>query len=1233
MGAGRPEQPLDPSAGPVQRFAWELRQLREQAGRPTYRRLAQQAHYSVTTLADAAKGDRLPSLEVTLAFVTVCGGDPAEWETRWRAAAAELTPTRSVSPRDSDDQPPYAGLAPFQPAAADRFFGRERLVDDLMTRLTSRRFLAVVGASGSGKSSLLRAGLIPALPAPWRPVLLTPGADPLRECAIRLAALLDTDPDALVAGLAEDPANLGIHVRQALVDAPPEAEVVFIVDQFEEVFTLCDDEQERDQFVAALLAAASRGGSRTRVVLGVRADFYARCAEHPGLVAALQDAELLVGPMTTAELTKAITQPAARNGLVAEKALTTAVLADVAGQPGYLPLLSHALLETWRRRRGNALTLSGYLAAGGVRGAVAQTADSVYQDLDPDQQQVARRILLRLIALGDGTEDSGRRVSRREFDADPDTVAVLDRLVRARLLTLGDNTVELAHEALIRSWPTLRGWIDEDRELLLAQRRLSDAAAEWERNERDEEYLYRRARLTAWEDRDLGRLNESERAFLDAGKQRHAHELTLSRRRIRRTLIGAGVVVVVVSLLSVLALVSANRAGRERDLAFSRQLVADARAQLALDPELALLLARQAYRVVPTAEAEAALRQASLDTRVVATVPSGQREVYSVVFSPDRRRVISAGTDGTVRVWDRAGASLAPQPAVVSGEQRDAAKLAVTPDGRKSASVGEDGAIRLRDLVDGHEQVLRGHEGSVRGLAFDAHGNQLASAGDDSTVRIWDVPTGREVTVLRGHQGAVFSVAFAPDGRLVSGGEDGKVRVWNLADGHQDAVITAHDDTVKRVAVSRDGRLATASDDGTVKVWKDLGQGDPVVLRGHDGTVETLAFSPDGRTVASGGQDGVVRIWSVTSSTDPLMLRGHRGVVWDLAFDPDTPSRLASAGADGTIRIWDVTPPGDPIVLRGHTGRVAPVEFSPDGQHVVTGGHDATVRIWKATGDSSPVVLRGHDGEVWDVTFSPDGRRVASAGEDGTIRIWNASGAGDPIVLRGHQADVWDVAFSPDGRQLASAGNDGTVRIWTTNPGDPPTVLRGHEGPVYNVSYSPDGTLLSSAGVDGTVRIWHTANPGDPIILGGHQGGARSATFSPDGQRLATASADGTVRIWRSLSDKDPIVLEGHLGPVAGAVFSADGQHLATNGSDHTVRIWRTDGAGDSVVITGYGTSVSTVAFSPDGRSLITGHGDGTARIAHCEPCMPIDEALRMAEKRITRDFTPQERKTYLNEQ
>jgi WD40 repeat protein len=1223
---------LDDDGSSLTRFAYDLRKLREEAGSPPYRDLAKRAHYSSTTLSDAASGRRLPSLAVTLAFVAACNGDQDEWESRWHGLAAELNDVGRSPERIYNA--PYVGLSAYRPEDAQWFFGRERLVDDLKQRLTRQRFLAVFGPSGVGKSSVIRAGLVSKLRSGQGTgpvVLFTPGAHPIRECAVHLAPLLGTTAIAVDADLRAAPDALPSLSRQLLVDLPATAETVFVIDQFEEIFTLCGDPGERAVFLSLLLNAIAPG-SRCRVVLGVRADFYSHCAQHADLAAALQDAQIVVGPMTADELRRAITLPAHTAGCAVESDLLSVLVAHTHGQAGALPLLSHALLETWRRRRGNTLTLAGYLATGGVLAAVAQTADRAYAVLTEEQQLAAKRVLLRLIALGEDTEDTRRRVSSAEFDADPHTTAALDELVRARLVTLGDNTVEITHEALIRNWPTLRGWIDEDRETLLAQRRLTDAAAEWERSGRDEEYLYRRSRLTAWEDRDLDRLNDSERALLEASKQRQAQEEAATRRRIRLTLIGAGVVVVVVSLLSVLALVYAGRATSERDLAYSRQLVANARTQLMLDPELALLLARQAYRTVPTPEAEVMLRQATLDSRVLATVRADQRQVYSVAFSPDRRHVVSAGTDGTVRVWKRAGASVdQSRSAVVPGYQREAAKLAFASSGSRLASAGDEGVIRVRDLVNDQELLLQGHLGAVRGVVFDAADKRLASAGDDGTVRVWDAHTGREVAVFRGHQGPVWSVAFDGDGRVVSGGEDGTVRVWNAGNGREDTVIRAHDDTVKRLALSRNGRLATGSDDGTVKVWKGLGQDDPRVLRGHEGTVETLAFSSDGRTVASGGQDSAIRVWNVDGSVDPLTLRGHRGVVWDVAYDPDVPSRLASAGSDGTIRFWDVTAPGDPIVFRGHSGRVAPAELSPDGQRLVTGGRDTTVRVWRADGDDSPVVLRGHDGEVWDATFSPDGGRVASSSQDGTIRVWNLASGGEAIVLRGHQGDVWDVAFSPDGRHLASAGDDGTVRVWTTNHGDMPTVLRGHEGAVYDVSYSPDGSRLSSAGVDGAVRIWDPAGIREPAVLPAHQGGARSAEFGPDGQRLTTASADGTVRIWRSITDEDPVVLEGHQGPVVTATFSPDGRHLATNGSDGTVRIWKTDGTGDSVVIRGFGTTVSLLTFAPDGRGLVTGHGDGTARISRCEPCAPINETLELAETRTIRDFTPQERKTFLN--
>jgi hypothetical protein len=354
---GRPERPLDPDAGPLQRFAYDLRQLRRRAGGIGYRQLARQAHYSATALSEAAGGEVLPSLAVTLAYVEACGGNLDEWEARWSAVAAQLEPGDDCT-EPTDTKAPYLGLATFQPDDASRYFGRQRLVGELLGRLTAGRFLAVFGASGSGKSSLLRAGLLPAVWAgrvpgsqDWPTVLFTPGRHPLEETAIHVAALRGISPGSLHADLAVNPGSLDLAIRQALAHRSPATQALLIVDQFEEVFTLCADERERTAFVAALLGSVADGG-RTRVILGIRADFYGRCADYPALVTALRDRQVLIGPMSSDELRDAIVEPASAEGLRVEPALVATVLADIAGRPGALPLLSHALLETWRRRRG-----------------------------------------------------------------------------------------------------------------------------------------------------------------------------------------------------------------------------------------------------------------------------------------------------------------------------------------------------------------------------------------------------------------------------------------------------------------------------------------------------------------------------------------------------------------------------------------------------------------------------------------------------------------------------------------------------------------------------------------------------------------------------------------------------------------------------------------------------------------------------------------------------------------
>jgi WD40 repeat protein len=867
----RPERPLDLDGTVLVQFAVDLRRLRQDAGGPTYRELANRGGYSATTLAEAAGGRRFPSLEVTLAYVRACDGDVERWERRWHSLASELNATVVAEPDDYDEAP-YVGLSAYRAEDASRFFGRERLVEDLRARVERQKFVAVFGPSGSGKSSLIRAGLIPALP---RHVLLTPGEHPLRMVS----------------------------------EFPPDPETVIVVDQFEEVFTLCQAQEERSRFIAELLGR--------RVVLGVRADFYSHCCMIPELAAALQDAQFTVGPMTAEELRHAITLPAMRANCTVESDLAATLVAHAHGRAGVLPLLSHALLETWRRRSGNRLTLTGFQAVGGIDGALAKTAEAVYGSFDVRQQDRARDLFRRLAVLGEGTEDTKRRVSPAELDDDQDTAVVLDRCTAARLVVRGTDSIEITHEALIRTWPRFREWLSNDRDGQRVHRELTHATDAWEQLDRDGSALYRGARLAIareWATRSQA-LTTRERAFVEASTDAEAEEHVLARRRAKRLtyLVGVLAVLLVVSAATTIYAVRArDEITSQRNSAIALNLASEAVVEHRSNPSLGLQLGLVAHRLAATRKT----RDGVLST-LATVVKAHDEEVYAATFNKDGV-LATAGRDRSINLWN------------VSDRRRP---------------------VRLRTLT--------GHTGAVRALAYSPDGEVLASSGDDGTVRLWTDQG--QVASLPG-EGPVRSVSFSSDGHTVAAGSStGVVRRWNAGDPRNPvelAPLRGHTDAVRAVAFSPDGRtLATGGDDHSVRLWQDGAE--IATLSSNRIDVYDLTFSPDGHTLAVGsGNDKPVRLWDVSDPRKPSehpSLTGHEDVVGSVEFSPDGRT-LASGSDDRTVRLWNVSDPRhvtEIATLSGAAIAVADIAFSPDGRTLVWTMFDPTMRLLNANLDAA----------------------------------------------------------------------------------------------------------------------------------------------------------------------------------------------------------------------------------------------------------------------------------------
>jgi WD40 repeat protein/serine/threonine protein kinase len=1166
---------------------------------------------------------------------------------------------------------PYKGLRAFQAADEQDFFGREAITRKLLQRISEDgdfgRFLAVVGPSGSGKSSLVKASLIPAL---WRGELsgserwfiidMNPTARPLDELEVALLRVTAEHTEGLREQLERDEFGL---VRVAKILLPDDgSELVIVIDQFEEVFNLVENEEVRTHFLDLLHTAVVDSESRVRVVITLRADFYDRPLNYVEFGQLVQNRTETVLPLSAEELERAIAQPAKRVGLKFEEGLVPAIIQDVHYQPGALPLLQYALTELFDERTNRTMTHEAYQKIGGTVGALANRAEEIFGELSEDSQEAARQMFLRLVTLGEGVEDTRRRVDRAELMAiageeKQDAMEeLIDSFAAYRLLSLDNDpatrspTVEVAHEALLREWDRLRTWLNESREDIRLQRQLATAAEGWKESDQDASYLLRGSRLEQcqrWESETELALTPLEQEYLqesisareerqEVEAERQTREAALEQRsqRFLRALTGVFAAAAVIAIvLSGVAFNQNNIAQENASTAEAARVEADnqanAAATSAADAFTAQVEAEEETLARATAQADAeaqrheALVQASIGL-------SSQAALELQGRSPERAVPLALeAIENYPYTWQ---AERALGEAVFSNHLKlilphgGWVNSAVwSPDQSRILTAPDDGLAKVWDAVSGELVLTLEHEGEVFAAIWSPSGERILTnswdIGAPQTLNIWDALTGELIYSMEVGAGNFWGADWSLDGKRIiasfesSGEEVGLTFVLDSQSG--DSIFTLEATAVcgwpgcilgSRAWSPEGNRILTHDHEGGIQIW-DAISGELIhQIQAHSDWINRSTWSPRGDRIVTASDDSTIAVWDASTGNELVTMQGHTGWVLMAAWSP-TADHIVSAGKDGTARVWDAQTGEEIVNFNEHALSVEIVAWSPTGEYIVSGSEDGVAYVWEAFTGKVVQSLVGHDAEIGFANWSLDEQQVLTTGRDGSVNVWNLSSEMEVLHIDGREGAHRGIYWSPNGNRVARPFFDGTVEIYDTQSGELLLKIDAHQTRGLLASFSPSGKYIVTTSFDKKAEVWDAATGSHIASFEGHDQFPYSATWSPDGSKIASTSwVDQSIQIWDPMTGDTHLILGEHKEGVIWAEWSPDGLRIASVAASGEAFIWDAI-TGDrllSLYPEEFEFDVMSLAWSPDGERLATHADDGFLRIWDAQTGEPL---------------------------